>query len=121
MDLLSYVQVKGPLKALATLESSGVEPAIVGPLQRALEPLGRLSIDNREFPPGFLRRIANTDCAHRSCADCGYCASVAARAVRIDGRPLSTYRPPGSLPAPESLLPHFGGARPEPARASPVA
>lgn len=112
MDLLSYVQVKGPLQALGALASIGVAPEAVGPLAEAFAPLGRLSVDNTAFPKGFLRRIAATDCAHRSCSECGYCASVAARALRIDGKPLAEYRAPSELPALEPLLPHLGGAAP---------
>ena len=112
MDLLSYVQVKGPLQALRSLGSANVETSVVGPLSAAFEPLSRLTIDNNAFPKGFLRRIAATDCAHRSCAECGYCKSVAERAVRIDGKPLTSYRAPESLPTPESLLPHLAGAPP---------
>lgn len=116
MDLLSYVQVKGPLHALQTLRSAKVEGPVVGPLAKAFEPLSRLSLDNNAFPKGFLKRIAATDCAHRSCAECGYCASVAARVMRIDGMPLASYRAPSALPAPETLLPHLAGAPPASAR-----
>ncbi len=110
MDLLSYVQVKGPLHTLRALEAAGRAPEVAPALRAAFEPLARLSIDNSAFPKGFLRHIAATDCAHRSCADCGFCGGIAARAVRIDGRPLADYRPPSSLPDETGILPHLAEA-----------
>ncbi len=40
-------------------------------------------IDNRTLD-GFLEPLLRQSCAERDCEDCGYCAEVAARAVRID-------------------------------------
>jgi collagenase-like PrtC family protease len=114
LDILSYVQNRGPRGALRRLEERGEIPETVSPLARAFETLGTLEIDNRRFPPGFLRRVVATDCAHTSCATCGYCASVARRVVKIAGRPLEAYRPPEDLPDPLPLLAAFGttpGAR----------
>lgn len=110
LDILSFVQVKGPTRALATLADRGVDPDVVAPLRAAFQGLNDVTIDNDAFPPGFLRRIAATDCEHRSCAECGYCGMVAGKVVRIAGRPFSEYRPPAALPAPVPLLPAFGKA-----------
>jgi len=65
-------------------------------------------IDNDAFPAGFLRKIAATDCAHRTCDECGYCAGVAEKVVRISGQPPSRYRAPVDLPSPVGLLAAFG-------------
>ena len=107
LDLLSFVQVKAPTAALATVARQPNPPAAAAVLGRAFSTLADVSIDNDAFPAGFLRRIAATDCAHRSCEECGYCGSVADRVVRIGGRPLSQYRPPPNLPSPLDLLPRF--------------
>lgn len=108
LDILSYVQNRGPRAALQRLDQDGVRPEIVRPLRAALDPLESMTIDNRAFPKGFLRRIAATDCQAISCRDCGYCAGVARRVVHIGGRPLSEYVPPANLPLGEDLLPAFG-------------
>ncbi len=108
LDILSYVQNRGPRAALLRLDQEGVRPEIVRPLRAALDPLESMTIDNRAFPKGFLRRIAATDCRAISCRDCGYCAGVARRVVHINGRPLSEYVPPANLPLGEDLLPAFG-------------
>lgn len=108
LDILSYVQNLGPRKALRRLAEGGEAPATVRPLLRGFETLAELEIDNRAFPEGFLRRIAATDCARTSCSACGYCATIARRAVRIAGAPLASYRPPEDLPDPSALLPLLG-------------
>ncbi len=125
-EILSLVQVKGPRSALA--EVAGAAPEEVEELIAAFAPLGRLTIDNRGFPSGFLRRIALTDCDHRTCEECGYCPGVAERVLKIDGKPPSRYRPPARLPATIRLLDRLGaptpsergdGAAPPTARAGP--
>ena len=108
LDLLSFVQVKGPGHALSALDRRGVSPEVVRPLRDAFAALESVAIDNDAFPPGFLRRIAATDCEHRRCDECGYCDQVAQKVVRIGGRPVSEYRPPPELPSPLPLLPAFG-------------
>jgi collagenase-like PrtC family protease len=107
LDILSFVQVKGPSNALATLTDRGVAPTMVKPFREAFAALGDVVIDNDAFPAGFLRRIAATDCEHRTCDECGYCGTVAERVVRIGGKPPSRYRPPARLPSPASLLQEF--------------
>lgn len=116
LDILSYVQNLGPRGALRRLAEKKLDVATVEPLARSLETLADLTVDNRAFPPGFLRRVAAADCAHRSCASCGYCAQVAGKVVRIGGRPLSEYRAPSTLPDPATLLPRFGADGPAAAR-----
>lgn len=113
-DILSLVQIRGPTRALDRLDTAGVEPATVAALRAAFRPLRRLQIENRAFPSGFLARIAATDCAHRSCADCGYCAAVARRVLRVDDRPLEQYTAPEGLPDPTVLLPWFAAEREPP-------
>jgi hypothetical protein len=81
---------------------------VVAPLRDAFGALEDTVIDNRAFPPGFLRHIAATDCEHRSCEECGYCGGVAEKVIRIRGRPPSQYFPPARLPSPVPLLPAFG-------------
>ncbi len=108
LDILSFVQIKAPSKALATLAAQGVSPTVVGPLREAFARMDDVVIENDAFPPGFLRHIAATDCESRSCDECGYCGAVAEKVVRIRGRPPSEYRPPGPLPAPVGLLEAFG-------------
>ncbi|MGP8078860.1 MAG: U32 family peptidase [Thermoplasmata archaeon] len=128
LDILSFVQIKGPSNALATLSHRGVSPEVVEPLREAFLALGDVAIDNDAFPAGFLRRIAATDCEHRSCDECGYCGSVAEKVVRIAGRPLSSYRAPRGLPPTTGLLEAFGkepipaageGVAPPPLKARP--
>ena len=46
---------------------------------------GRVYIDNRKLD-GFLDHFRTRDCLRISCKDCGYCESVASRAVFIDER-----------------------------------
>lgn len=108
LDILSFVQIKGPSKALATLAAQGVAPPVVGPLKEAFEGMENVVIDNDAFPRGFLRRIAATDCENRNCDECGYCGTVAEKVVRIHGRPPSEYHPPSSLPAASGLIEAFG-------------
>ncbi len=110
LDLLSFVQVKGPHNALSSLSGRGVSPEVVEPLREAFAALGDVVIDNDAFPRGFLRRIAATDCEHRTCEECGYCGTVAEKVVRIGGRPPSEYRPPVALPPTVGLLKEFGTA-----------
>jgi len=110
LDLLSFVQIKGPLNALSTLSARGAVPEVVEPLRDAFAALGEVVIDNDAFPKGFLRRIAATDCEHQRCDDCGYCGTVAERVVRVGGRSPSQYRPPRDLPSSIRLLPEFGTA-----------
>jgi len=107
LDLLSFVQVKGPSNALSTLADRGAVPAVVESFREAFAALGDVVIDNDAFPAGFLRRIAATDCEHRTCDECGYCGTVAEKVVRIGGKPPSQYRPPTQLPSPTSLLQEF--------------
>ncbi|NNN18209.1 MAG: U32 family peptidase [Thermoplasmata archaeon] len=108
LDLLSSVQLKGPSRALATLSQRGVAPEVVEPLRDAFAAFEDVTIDNDAFPAGFLRRIAATGCEQRSCEECGYCATVAEKVVRIGGRPPSQYHPPSEVPSPVQLLPAFG-------------
>ncbi len=117
LDILSFVQIKGPSRALSILSERGVSPEIVEPLREAFGRLRDVTIDNDAFPSGFLKRIAMTDCEHRTCSECGYCGSVAEKVVRISGQPPSEYRPPTELPTIVPLLPAFGtGAKNDPVR-----
>jgi len=108
LDILSFVQIKGPSKALSTLASRGVSPELVGPLQEAFAGMDDVVINNDAFPQGFLRRIAATDCERSSCEECGYCGTIAERVVRIRGQPPSHYRPPLVFPSTVGLLEAFG-------------
>ena len=108
LDILSFVQVKGPANALGELARRGAAEEVVGPLSEAFEPLKNIVLDNSAFPTGFLRHIAATDCNHRSCSECRYCPSVADRVMTIDGRPISEYSGPGPLPPAPNLLEEFG-------------
>ena len=117
LDILSFVQINGPTRALAALAQHGVLPEVVEPLRAAFQGMSDVVIDNDAFPPGFLRRIAATDCEHQSCAECGYCGTVAEKVVRIRDRPPSEYRPPKGLPSAVRLLPAFGRSAPERPRA----
>ena len=108
LDILSFVQVKGPTNALSELAQRDNPVESARPLLEAFAPLKNVVVDNQAFPPGFLRRIAATDCDHRSCADCGYCAGVAERVMKVDGRPVSEYRVAGPLPAAPPLMQEFG-------------
>ncbi len=108
LDLLSFVQIKGPLNALTTLSARGASPEVVEPLRNAFAGFGDVVIDNDAFPQGFLRRIAATDCEHQRCDECGYCGTVAEKVVRIGGRAPSQYHAPRDLPSSVSLLAEFG-------------
>lgn len=106
-DILSLVQVKAPSAALRRIgEGSSGEDAQA--LARAFAPLSELTIDNRAFPPDFLRHIASVDCEHTTCDACGYCRGVAAKVLRVGGRPVSEYAPPTGLPPAIRLLPQLG-------------
>jgi len=106
-DILSLVQVKAPL---AALHRAAAAPGGDGarPLEKAFTPLSELSIDNRAFPPDFLRHIAGIDCEHTTCEACGYCRGVAQHVLRVGGRPVGEYAPPAGLPPAVRLLPCFG-------------
>lgn len=106
-DILSLVQLKGPLSAL---RRAGVGPSgeDARALARAFAPLEDLSIDNRAFPPDFLRHIKSVDCEHVTCEACGYCRSVAQKVMRVGGQPVGAYRAPSNLPAAVRLLPLLG-------------
>ncbi|MGD0718324.1 MAG: U32 family peptidase [Thermoplasmata archaeon] len=108
LDLLSFVQIKGPLNALTVLSRRGVAPDVVEPLREAFAAFGDVVIDNDAFPQGFLRRIAATDCENQRCEECGYCGTVAEKVVRIGGRSPSQYRPPLELPPTVGLIEEFG-------------
>jgi collagenase-like PrtC family protease len=108
LDLLSFVQVKGPTTALDQLPLTIRQDPRVVAMRRAFEGMQEVTIDNRAFPRGFLKKIAGTDCAHTSCQACGYCASVAEKVLRINGKPPSRYAPPSERAETEILLPHFG-------------
>ncbi|MDE1819762.1 MAG: U32 family peptidase [Euryarchaeota archaeon] len=116
LDILSFVQVKAPSQALeVAARGPSPTPKDVEALQKAFRPLQDVRIDNQAFPPGFMRRIAETDCEHLSCESCRYCASVAEKVVRIGGAPPSRYHPPAAVPPSFRVLPSFGGA-PAPAK-----
>ncbi len=119
LDILSFVQIKGPSNALATLSRRGVLPEIVEPLREAFAGYADVVIDNDAFPAGFLRRIAATDCEHRTCEECGYCATVAEKVVRIGGQPPSQYRRPPHLPSAVDLIEAFGKPVPTPSPERP--
>jgi collagenase-like PrtC family protease len=109
LDILSFVQVKAPLGYLRAAASRGPPvPEGLGSLLRAFAGLESVTIDNAAFPSGFLRRIAATDCEHTSCAECGYCPSVARKVLRIAGRPLAEYTPPAEADLPRTFLPRIG-------------
>ena len=117
-DILSLVQIKAPLGYLRSAPVGGApSPAELAPLRSAFEAAAAVALDNTAFPQGFLRRIAATDCEHTSCDECGYCASVARKVLRIGGRPLSEYAPPAEVDLPSALLPHIGYV---PARGRPT-
>jgi collagenase-like PrtC family protease len=106
-DILSLVQVKGPLSALKRIEDGPLgEDARA--MAAAFAPLSDLTIDNSAFPPDFLRHIAGVDCEHTSCDACGYCRGVAEKVLRVSGRPLSEYVPPADLPPAIRMLPQLG-------------
>jgi len=108
LDILSYVQVRGPR---SFLRGPTVEPLDhVLSIAAAFDQIAEVTIDNQAFPKGFLRRISMTDCEHTSCRSCGWCASVAERVIRIGGRPPSEYVPPANLPSSTWLLPEIARA-----------
>jgi len=107
MDILSYVQVRGPRRALAEAERLGEGIEGVTELREAFSPLLDLHIDNAAFPLGFLRKVATNDCRATTCAQCRYCASVAEKVMRINGKPPSEYVSPQGLPAALTVLPAF--------------
>lgn len=114
LDILSFVQIKGPTAALAELGDRGVAPEVVGPLRSAFGLMDDVVIDNDAFPPDFMRSIATRRCESLSCDACGYCGRVAERAVRIQGKPPSRYRAPSGLPPSAELIEAFGrSARPD--------
>ncbi len=106
-DILSLVQVKGPWGALKRL-GEGPHGEEARTLARAFAPLSDLTIDNRAFPPDFLRHIATVDCEHTTCEACGYCRGVAQKVLRVSGRPVSEYAPPPDLPSAIRVLPQLG-------------
>ena len=106
-DILSLVQVKGPSAALQRI-GSGPDGEEALTLARAFGPLSELTIDNQAFPPDFLRHIAAVDCEHTTCEACGYCRGVAAKVLRVAGRPVTEYVPPSELPPAIRLLPRLG-------------
>jgi len=119
LDLLSYVQDRGPRGALRRLKARADAPEGVEALSAAFEALGEMELDNRAFPPGFLKHVLATDCDRRSCSECGYCAQVARRVVRIRGAPLDRYAAPTGLPDPSTLLPYLGAGAAGPGPGGP--
>ncbi|MGI0133317.1 MAG: U32 family peptidase [Thermoplasmata archaeon] len=108
LDILSFVQVKGPTSALRQLGAGdGVSP-VLDRLYAAFEGASDLRIENSAFPPGFLRRIAATDCVHTTCAQCGYCPGVARRVLSTGGRPLDPRSAAVDLPSPVEALGRIG-------------
>ena len=114
LDILSFVQVRGPRAVLQEVERRPDATPAVRPLREAFELLRDVTIDNSAYPENFLRRVTATNCAHLSCSECGYCAGVAEKVLRIGGQPPSEYRPPEGLPSPVSLLPFLGEGNEEP-------
>ncbi|HLN50513.1 MAG TPA: U32 family peptidase [Thermoplasmata archaeon] len=108
-DILSLVQVKGPSAALQRI-ARGPDGEDARTLAGAFMSLSELSIDNRAFPADFLRHIAGVDCEHTTCQACGYCRGVAAKVLRIGGRPVSEYAPPVGLPPAVRMLSRLGPA-----------
>jgi collagenase-like PrtC family protease len=112
-DILSFVQVKAPLHHLReVVHAQAAVRDELRQLRDAFAELENLTIDNSAFPKGFLRRIAATDCEHRSCDECGYCGTVAQKVLRLNGRPLSAYVPPPDALRPTALLRHIESAPP---------
>jgi collagenase-like PrtC family protease len=107
MDILSYVQVRGPRRALEAAERRGESIDGITEMRAAFAPLVDLHIDNDAFPLGFLRKVASTDCRNTTCTECRYCAGVAEKVMRINGKPPSEYVAPRSLPAASQMLPAF--------------
>ena len=108
-DILSLVQVKAPSAALRRI-AENPDAGDARTLALAFAPLADLTIDNRAFPSDFLRHIATVDCEHTTCEACGYCRGVAAKVLRVAGRPVTEYAPPSDLPPAVRLLPRLGCA-----------
>lgn len=49
----------------------------------------RLELDNTKIPANFLSFFRTKDCAVSDCDECGYCALIAKKALRVDGEPLN--------------------------------
>jgi hypothetical protein len=49
----------------------------------------RLTLDNTKIPANFLSFFKTKDCAVSDCDECGYCALIAKKALKVDGEPLS--------------------------------
>lgn len=107
LDILSYVQFKGPAQAVARI-AEGTSLPMIEKFKEALDPLAQVRIENKAFPAGFLRRVAATDCENMSCAACGYCPGVAEKVVTIAGQPLADYKVPEGMPPVATLLPFLG-------------
>jgi len=107
LDILSLVQVKGPLSALQRVQD-GPHAEEARALAAAFVPLSRMEVDNRAFPPDFFRHVAGVDCEHTACDVCGYCRGVAETVLRVGGRPVTEYSPPADLPRAIRLLPELG-------------
>lgn len=107
LDIVSYVQVKGPMSAVNRIERGGMLP-VVKSFKEALDPLAGVRIENKAYPKGFLRRVGATDCENLSCKECGYCGGVADKVVTVNGLPLSEYKPVQNLPPVATLLPYLG-------------
>jgi collagenase-like PrtC family protease len=107
LDILSLVQTKGPCGWLKNGIAAPEDPAAAS-YRGAFEGFADLAIDNSAFPADFLRVLAAKDCDHLSCAECGYCARIAERTVRLGGRPPSEYAPPAGLAAPLDMLGPMG-------------
>lgn len=110
LDILSFVQVRGPCAALGSLKPDPAANEVARPYRGPFESLRDLHVESRAFPPDFLTRIASADCDHLSCSECGYCASVADRVLTVDGRPWREVRSTLSVPSALPLLPHIGAA-----------
>jgi hypothetical protein len=50
-------------------------------------------IDSRAIPDDFIEHFQSDDCCDRDCAQCGYCALVAEKAVHIDPNFADTVLP----------------------------
>ena len=48
----------------------------------------RLVLDNTRIPSNFLSFFKTKDCASSDCADCGFCALIAKKALTVDAGPL---------------------------------
>ncbi len=113
LDILSYVQFKGPMSAVSQIAKDNAIP-VINKFKEALDPLAGVTIDNKAYPSGFLRRVGNTDCENTSCKVCGYCGGVAQKVVKVNGVPLSQYRPATDMPPVATLLPYLGRSNAQP-------